>query len=243
MKLRSNDKTTEALSLSKKNGFSLIELVVSVAIVGLLSAFSLGSYQKYLRQAYKTASKVELSDIRKTLEYMHSVDGGYHTMIYSAGYRLPKKIRAFGGFSQGKLSEPISVCSIFPRNTDLPSKHSQFFTLAKDSFGETAVNGAKNSVQVCKRLQASGDQCESKRKEVLGPAHRLSGINWGMFSRAVTGSRPLLPSDSKGYTVHDCNRYTYGVLTTTPKKLYLLVTNAEGELCAGEEDETWVKQN
>ena len=216
-------------------GFSLAELVITVAIIGTLSTIAVGSYRKYLRSTYKTASKVELSDIKKSLNYMHSVDGGYHSRIYTAGYRPPANIRAWGGFppNSGDIK-----CNLFPTSSNISSSHSRYFTLSEDAYSSTQPDGAEHSYAVCNRMNAlSAGSCDPN---VLGSYLIGSTINNFHTTAGTPGTTcaSLAPSNRNDYK-YDCNTYRYAIISKIPKRQFFLVTDQTGKVCAGEEDEGW----
>ena len=98
--------------LFKVYGFSLLELLTTVSIIGILSAVAIPSYLKYKEAPVKAAMKSELSELTKFLNYTHSVDGGYHQKIYSIGYRPNKHLMTDAGFQYTRSVQPC--CNIFP---------------------------------------------------------------------------------------------------------------------------------
>lgn len=52
---------------NKKSGFSLIEVLITVAIMGILLSIALPSYQHYQQQAEKTQAKITLRKIDSLL--------------------------------------------------------------------------------------------------------------------------------------------------------------------------------
>lgn len=58
-------------------GFTLIEIMIVVVIVGILASIALPAYQEYVRQGNRTEAKSALLEAAQALERHYSVNGTY----------------------------------------------------------------------------------------------------------------------------------------------------------------------
>ncbi len=63
--------------MSKQRGFTLIELIIAVVIVGILAAIALPSYQEYVRQALRAEVTAVLLENAHRLERHYTRHGSY----------------------------------------------------------------------------------------------------------------------------------------------------------------------
>lgn len=66
----------------RKNGFTLIELMIAVAIVGLIAAVAYPSYTQYILRSNRAAAQAHLSDIAQA-EQQYLVDNRAYTTTLS----------------------------------------------------------------------------------------------------------------------------------------------------------------
>lgn len=63
--------------LNRKNGFTLVELMIVVAIIAVLSAIAVPSYTEYIRRSYRADAKNTLIAIAQRLEQNYTLTGRY----------------------------------------------------------------------------------------------------------------------------------------------------------------------
>ncbi len=73
-------------ALRRQDGFTLVELMVVVAIIGLLSAVAIPNFQKYQSRAKTSEAKLQLSAIYTAEASFYADYSMYHTCLNYMGY-------------------------------------------------------------------------------------------------------------------------------------------------------------
>lgn len=133
-------------SIRNQKGFSLVELMVVVAIIGILSAIAIPQINKYMARARQTEAKTNLSAIYTSNKAFFAEYNIYDSRFDVIGYR-----------PEGKLRYNVGWAAAMTDNLE--------------SYGYTGGYGsnATNAVAQCGVLNSTGSGA-SAGGSVVGPA-------------------------------------------------------------------------
>lgn len=136
-------------SRTSQRGFSLVELMVVVAIIGVLASIAIPSVNKYIAKARQTEAKTNLASIYTSEKAFYAEYNGYHNMFGVIGFSPEGKLRYNVGFAAA--TGPAGVANGYTSQTpSAPGNASSTLAYcgsggAIGGAGCTVLNGADNS--------------------------------------------------------------------------------------------------
>ena len=122
-------------------GFTLIELMITVVIIGILAGIALPAYQKSVRKSHRSAAQAEMLDIANREQQYLLANRSYTDTLSSLGYSVPTEVAARYTCtvpSVGSSGLPTFTIRCVPTSVQSASG---FSTLTLDSTGTKAPAG------------------------------------------------------------------------------------------------------
>ncbi|MEG3061595.1 MAG: type IV pilin protein [Comamonas sp.] len=133
-----------------QRGFTLIEMMIVVALVGILTAVALPNYQEYLRRGARSEAKAGLLQAAQWMERAATVSGVYPTVantnnanFFPSGLRSVPSDRYAIALPAASSTNAAFVLTATPQNAQVGDRCGTF-TLAQN--GERNNTGMKSGV-------------------------------------------------------------------------------------------------
>jgi len=153
--------------LENSKGFTLVELMVVVAIIGILSAIAVPNFKKYQAKSKQSEAKIQLAALYSTEVAANADYDTYATCISELGYETPPKGYYLVGFT---ADEPTSRAIVVARNANNASS----CTASNFAISPTTFLNASKVVTVLADLPAlAGATAPTQFK--AGAAGNISG--------------------------------------------------------------------
>lgn len=99
------------MNKSKNQGFTLIELMITVAIVAILAAIAYPSYQNYVLRGGRTDGQAKLLEIMQAQERYYSQNQTYVTNLGVGGLGLGVAANAAVPSAEGRYTVQAAACA------------------------------------------------------------------------------------------------------------------------------------
>lgn len=140
-------------TLQSEEGFTLVELMVVVAIIGILSAIAVPNFKKYQAKAKQSEAKIQLAAIYST-EVGTSADyDTYGTCLAAMGYEVSPRGYYLVGFDTDFTGTTFTGCTA-GTNFVTPGVHLAAVAINKPAAASTLV--ASSATQNLFSAAASG---------------------------------------------------------------------------------------
>lgn len=139
-------------------GFSLVELMVVVAIIGILASLAIPSIGKYMAKARQSEAKTQLSSLYTAEKAFYAEYTAYHSMFGAVGYSPEGKLRYAVGFTAAGAPD-AGVANGYNTTPTAPgnSRTTLVYCGAAGAManGCAMLNGATNAAPVAANIPAT----------------------------------------------------------------------------------------
>ncbi len=122
------------------DGFTLIELMITIVIIGILAGIALPAYQNSVRKSHRSAAQAEMLDIANREQQYLLANRSYTATLSNLGYSVPTEVAARYTCTVSVTSTGLPTFTVSCAPTSLQSA-SGFSTLTLDSTGAKAPAG------------------------------------------------------------------------------------------------------
>ncbi len=139
------------LGRAASSGFTLVEIMIVVVVVGILAAIAMGSYSKSVQRSNRGAAKTALLDLAAREEKYFSLNNAYSSTItdlYGASTTLtfPLSIPLNSGSTRYTIAAPTIAAATTTTTTTTPATFQFTAVPANGQVGDACGSFSINSV-------------------------------------------------------------------------------------------------
>ncbi|MHB1145472.1 MAG: type IV pilin protein [Thiobacillus sp.] len=80
------------MKAGRQNGFTLLELMIVVVVIGILATIAMPAYQEYVKRGHRAAAQSEMMDIANRQQQFFLANRSYATTLGALSYSLPAEV-------------------------------------------------------------------------------------------------------------------------------------------------------
>lgn len=130
----------QALNPSQARGFSLMELIITLALIGIAAAIALPSYQSSTRKSNRSDGEALLMGISSRMEVARYQNGSFTTDLTELNFGSASGVKSKEGYYTASVLAATSAC---PINTCYILRATPVGAQAKDGILELTSTGIK----------------------------------------------------------------------------------------------------
>lgn len=155
-------------------GFSLVELMVVVAIIGVLASIAVPNVNKYIAKSRQSEAKTNLASLYTSEKAFYAEYNAYHSMFGAIGYSPEGKLRYVAGFSGAGVGEAAAANGYSTVPTGIG--------VNRDTFNYCGTTVANMTTSGCMILNGSDNSVPTAN---VGGAYTINNATFTAGARAV----------------------------------------------------------
>lgn len=191
----------------KQNGFTLVELLIVVAIIGVLSTIGIPTFRRMVQKSKKAEAKVNLGGLYTAEQAFFSEYGGYGNNLRAMGFQTDGANMMYViGFTTGG-------CNGLPVGKAQPTKAGTIGTVVKATFPQyyTYTVGGNKALHSTRAGNLIMKNCPATVAQANAGAY-----NAGNPKNTVLDVQSIAPGDANAFLAVASGVIAPGVSKTTP---------------------------
>jgi len=147
---------TQLLQSRRGAGFTLIELMIVVAVVAILAAIAYPSFQDAIRKSKRAQAKADLVELAQRFERYHTVNGTYENFWTTTNVPAAQRVSPRGPSNQAaynitatSIGRNAYLLSAAPVTGSPQARDTRCMTLTLTQSGAKGISGGTSNASEC----------------------------------------------------------------------------------------------